>query len=299
MRSVDGKVAFITGGVSGIGLGIAKAFAMAGMKVVVTYLRDDHLRQAMEWFEHRPELVVHPIRMDVTDRQGVARAAAEVIDRFGKVHVLCNNAAAMQVGPMDNATHDDWDFLMGVNVGGVINGLVTFLPLIKSHGEGGHIINVGSMSCFIPGPTVGIYTATKFAVRGLTESLRLALGSHRIGVSLVCPGITRSNVADTVLHRPKSLSNTAFPIEEAALERFRGLNATGMDPEEVGRKTLEGMIENRLYIMTHPEFAEELQSLSNELMAALPSGEADPARAAAEQRRRSMTAEARALSDSL
>jgi NAD(P)-dependent dehydrogenase (short-subunit alcohol dehydrogenase family) len=299
MRDVTGKVAFITGGVSGIGLGIAKAFATAGMKVAVTYIREEHRRDAMAWFEQRPELAVLPIQLDVTDRAAMARAADEVVERFGKVHVLCNNAGAIQAGPIDRATYDDCEFLLRVNVGGVINGIVTFLPHIKAHGEGGHVVNVGSMSSFIPSPTVGIYTATKFAVRGITESLRLCLGKDKIGVSLLCPGLTRSNITDSVFLRPKTLSSTGFPPDASALERFRGINALGMDPDEVGRKTLEGMIANRLYIMTHPEFGEELKALSDEVLVCLPVEEPDPRRVRAEEARRTMTASARAASDGI
>lgn len=168
MRDVKGKVAVVTGGVSGIGLGIARAFARAGMKVVITWRRKDHLDAAMAGFEGT---TVHPIQVDVTDRKGMRRAAEETVEVFGKVHVLCNNAGISLFGPMDEATYDDWDWLMDVNFNGVVNGLVSFLPHIKSHGEDGHIINVASMASFLPGPMAGIYTASKFAVRGLTECL--------------------------------------------------------------------------------------------------------------------------------
>ncbi|MGH8259706.1 MAG: SDR family oxidoreductase, partial [Steroidobacteraceae bacterium] len=134
MRELSGKVAFITGGVTGIGFALAKAFASAGMAVIVTYRREDHRDEAMAHFARNPELTVHPLRLDVTDREAV-RAAADQAERvFGKIHLLCNNAGVNQLGEMDKATFEDWDWIMGVNVNGVINTLMSFIPKIKAHG---------------------------------------------------------------------------------------------------------------------------------------------------------------------
>ena len=165
MKDVAGKTAFITGGVSGVGLGIAKVFAGVGMKTVITYRRQDHLDQAMGWFKARPHLIVHAIRVDVTDRQGLVRAADEAERVFGKVHVLCNNAGVNVFGPLDAATYEDWEWVMGVNFWGVVNGINTFVPRIKAHGEGGHIINVASMASFITGPQAGLYTTLRGMLR--------------------------------------------------------------------------------------------------------------------------------------
>ena len=251
MRDVEGKVAVVTGGVSGIGLGIARAFTKAGMKVVITWRRQDHLNAAMAGFQGEN---VHPIQVDVTDRKGMSRVAEETLDVFGKVHVLCNNAGISLFGPMDEATYDDWDWLMDVNFNGVVNGLVSFLPHIKAHGEGGHIINVASMASFLPGPMAGIYTASKFAVRGLTECLYYNLAAHNIGVSLMCPGLTRSNIHQSTLNRPDRYGDTAYPADPEIRKTLEEFHSVGMDPDEVGEKTLQGMQRGDLYIFSHPEF---------------------------------------------
>jgi len=292
MRDVAGKVAFITGGVSGIGLGIAKAFALAGMKIVITYRRADHLEQAMSWFRERPELAVHPVKLDVTDRAGMQAAAEETVRVFGKVHVLCNNAGISVFGPMDEATYHDWEWVMGVNFGGVVNGLVSFLPHIKAHGEGGHVINVASMAAFLAGPQAGIYTTSKFAVRGLTECLRYNLAPYDIGVSLMCPGLTKSNIHEAALHRPAEFADTAFPVDPGLVKQLEELHSTGMDPFEVGQKTLRGMQRNDLYIFSHPEFQEEFREISDAIIAALPDEPPDPRRLPIEEMRRRAKVEA-------
>jgi NAD(P)-dependent dehydrogenase (short-subunit alcohol dehydrogenase family) len=292
MKEVAGKVAFITGGVSGIGLGIAKAFALAGMKVVITYRRQDHLDQAMAWFKARPQLAVHAIKLDVTDREGMKRAAQETVRVFGKVHVLCNNAGISVFGPMDEATYEDWEWIMGVNFGGVVNGLVSFFPFIKAHGEGGHVVNVASMAAFLAGPQAGIYTTSKFAVRGLTECLRYNLAPYDIGVSLMCPGLTKSNIHQAALHRPDEFSHTAFPVDPGLVKQLEELHSSGMDPLEVGEKTLRGMQRNDPYIFSHPEFEEEFREIFDGIIAALPDEEPDPRRLPIEAMRRRAKVEA-------
>jgi NAD(P)-dependent dehydrogenase (short-subunit alcohol dehydrogenase family) len=286
VKDVVGKVAFITGGVSGIGLGIAKAFALAGMKVVISYRRQDHLDEAMAWFKARPQLVVHAIKLDVTDREGMKRAAEETVRVFGKVHVLCNNAGISVFGPMDEATYEDWEWVMGVNFGGVVNGLVSFLPHIKAHGEGGHVVNVASMAAFLAGPQAGIYTTSKFAVRGLTECLRYNLAPHDIGVSLMCPGLTKSNIHEAALHRPDEFANTAFPVDPGLVKQLEALHSSGMDPLEVGEKTLRGLLRNDLYIFSHPEFEAEFREIFDGIIAALPDEAPDPRRLPIEAMRR-------------
>jgi short-subunit dehydrogenase len=160
---------------------------------------------------------------------------------------------------------------MGVNFGGVVNGLVSFLPGMKAHGEGGHIVNVASMAAYLSGPQAGIYTASKFAVRGLTESLRYNLASYGIGVSLMCPGLTKTNAWDSALKRPDDFAGSGFkPADRAELEQFGTAFDLGMDPLEVGRKTLAGMTENRGLILTHPEFAEDFEEIYRSSIEALP-----------------------------
>jgi short-subunit dehydrogenase len=195
---------------------------------------------------------------------------------------------------MDAATHADWDWVLGVNLQGVINTLVSVLPRIKAHGEGGHIMNVASMSAFISGPMSGIYAASKFAVRGLSEGLRYNLAPHNIGVSLVCPGLTRTAIYRSSLNRPVRLLDAAAHIDERTLERLERVHASGMDPDEVGRKALQGMRRGDFYVFSHSEFKEEIRELYEEILAAMPAEEADPERVAAEAARRRQIAEAKA-----
>ncbi|MGZ6006415.1 MAG: SDR family NAD(P)-dependent oxidoreductase [Rhizomicrobium sp.] len=292
MKDVEGKVAFITGGASGIGLGMAKVFASAGMKVVIADIRQDHLNEAMAHFSNT-NLRVHPIKLDVTDRAAMAAAADEAERVYGNVHVVCNNAGINLFAPMDECTYEDWDWVIGVNLGGVINGVRTFVPRIKAHGEGGQIVNTASMASFITGPGAGIYTASKFAVRGLSESLRWNLAPHNIGVSVLCPGLVNSAIYESDKVRPKNLSQNVGPVDQAFMGRLADIHKVGMDPVEVGEKVLAGIRRNDLHIFPHPEFKDELREIFNEILSALPEGPVDPKRLAFEEFRRENTAKAK------
>jgi NAD(P)-dependent dehydrogenase (short-subunit alcohol dehydrogenase family) len=285
MRDLEGRTAFITGGASGIGLGMAKVFAKAGMQVAIADIREDHLDQAMEQFSSTNFRIL-PIRLDVADRAAFSRAADETERMFGPVHVVCNNAGINMFAPMDECTFDDWDWIMGVNLGGVINGIQTFIPRLKKHGEGGHIVNTASMAAFITGPGAGIYTATKFAVRGLTESLRWNLAPLNIGVSVLCPGLVNSAIHESDKVRPEALSKNVGPVDHAFMSRLADIHKVGMDPVEVGEKVLAGIRRNDLYIFPHPEFKDELREIFDEVLAALPEEPVDPKRLAFEEFRR-------------
>ncbi|MBB3859438.1 NAD(P)-dependent dehydrogenase (short-subunit alcohol dehydrogenase family) [Novosphingobium hassiacum] len=266
-RDFAGKTAFITGGVNGIGFGIARAFAMAGMDLILSYRKEQDRDDAARWLADNGLPPARFVQLDVTDRIRFAAVAAEA----GKVHVLVNNAGVSVFGPTDEASYDDHDWIMGVNYGGVVNGLVSFLPGMKAHGEGGHVINVASMAAYLSGPQAGIYTASKFAVRGLTECLRYNLAPHGIGVSLMCPGLTRTNAWSSALKRPGAFAESGFaPADAAELEQFGTAFELGMDPLEVGQKTLAGMIANDGLILTHGEFAEDFEEIYQTSLAALP-----------------------------
>ncbi len=291
MRDLAGKSAFITGGAGGLGLGIAKVLSAAGMRVAVSYRREE------QWAWARAELgeaghEVHAIRLDVTDRVAMARAAEEIDAAFGKLHLLVNNAGVSVFGPTDEATYDDYDWIMGVNFGGVVNGLVSFIPRIKAHGEGGHIVNVSSMAAFLPGPQAGIYTASKCAVRGLTECLHDNLAPHNIGVSLMTPALVRTNAFESALRRPAQYSNTRFPASTEVAEQMRTVFEVGMDPVEVAEKMLRGVLRNDLYILTHPENKEEFRALQQDILQQWPNEPLDPRREAMEEMRRRAKQEA-------
>jgi NAD(P)-dependent dehydrogenase (short-subunit alcohol dehydrogenase family) len=278
MKDLRDKVAFITGGASGIGLAMAKVFVREGMNVIIADIRRDHLDNAMASFDGSD--AVHAIELDVSDRDAMSRAGFEAERVFGKVHVLCNNAGIGLGGPIKLATYDDWDWIMSVNVGGVINGIQTFLPRILAHGEGGHIVNTSSMSGVLPTFGAGLYITTKFAVIGLTESLRTELAAENIGVSALCPGPVQTNIAQSGLTRPAHLSNTGY-AETDKTRQARSVSSVYMDPMKIGERVLEGIMRNDLYIFTHPEFRDGIKSRCDAIMAAIPNEEPDPARVAA------------------
>jgi NAD(P)-dependent dehydrogenase (short-subunit alcohol dehydrogenase family) len=273
MKDVAGKVAFITGGDSGIGLGMARAFASAGMKVVITYRTKTHLDEALEYLKDAAGRV-RAINVDVTDRQGMEQAAEETVKTFGKVHLLVNNAGVAVGVPLSKATFEDWDWGIGVNLNGVFNGVHAFLPRLQAHGEGGQIVTTSSMGGLLGIAGNGIYSTSKFAVVGMMESLRFELADANIGVSVYCPGGVKSNVLDDSRNRPRSLANSgASPPPAAALAQFQKLlESAGMDALEAGELVLHGIRNNDLYILTHPEFEREMRERHEALMASIPRG---------------------------
>jgi NAD(P)-dependent dehydrogenase (short-subunit alcohol dehydrogenase family) len=282
-----GRVAFITGAVTGIGLGVAQAFADNGFRLALSYRNEDDKAATEAWFDAKGYEQPLYCKLDVTDRKRFAEVADEVEAHFGEVHVLVNNAGVSVFGPTDEASYDDYDWIMGVNFGGVVNGLVSFLPRIKAASGRRHVTNVASMAAFLPGPQAGIYTASKFAVRGLTESLRYNLAPHGIGCSLVCPALTKTNAWTSALKRPDSFKESGFsPVERAELEQFGTAFEEGMDPYLVGEKILAGMTEQRGLILTHPEHGPDFEEIHAAIMAALPDEEAPPGRLKIEQLRR-------------
>ena len=302
MRGITGKTAFVTGGASGIGLGMAKAFVSAGMQVVIADLRKDHVDEAMAFFSSTGQSV-HPMILDVADRDAVERAAGEAEEVFGPIHILCNNAGINIIGPLDQAGFEDWDWLLRVNLGGVINGLVTFIPRMKAHGQGGHIVNTSSIAGIVAGPGNGIYAATKFAIRGLSESLRYDLAPHGIGVSVLCPGTVATNLHQSEENRPDRYIGAVDDVlrEKRSLTGtvFKQVLPTGMDPVEVGEKVLHGIRNNDFYILPHPEFKEEFQESFDEIIAALPDEPLNPQREVFEEQRRRHRREARQRADEM
>src|ERR1700733_1138559 len=212
MRDVTGKVAFITGGDSGIGLGIARAFTDAGMKVVITYRTRAHLDEAMKLLQGAADRV-HAIDLDVTDRAAMEKAAAETVQVFGKVHVLVNNAGVAVIGGLSRATYEDWDWAMSVNAGGVFNGVRCFLPRIQAQGEGGQIVSVSSLAGLLGHAPAGVYTASKFAVVGMMEALRAELADTNIGVTVFCPGIVNTNIGSSARNRPAGAAAAAPKVD--------------------------------------------------------------------------------------
>ena len=284
MKHFAERVAFITGGASGIGYGMAHNFLREGMRVAVVDWNTEHIEEAHGKLAALG--AVHFIRADVGNRDELREAAREAIRVFGKIHVLCNNAGVSGGGNVEDPDFEAWDRALRVNLGGVVNGVKIIAPLIVSHGEGGHVVNTSSMAGIVPLPLAGLgaYMTAKFAVRGLSESLRLSLAPHGIGVSCLFPGGTRSRITDSSAR------------DAAQRARMQQTIASWMDPIELGAMVVEGIRRNAPYILTHTEFRDEVRELYEALDAAFPKEqEVPPGRKSFEDNRRGMAAKLGAL----
>ncbi|HUI59015.1 MAG TPA: SDR family NAD(P)-dependent oxidoreductase [Steroidobacteraceae bacterium] len=282
MQDFQGKVAFITGGASGVGLGQAKVLSEEGAKVVIADIRQDHLDAALAWFRPR-NAPVHGIRLDITDRAAFARAADETERVFGPVQLLFNTAGVSVFGPLENSTYEDYDWMMGVNFGGVVNGIQTFVPRMIAYGQGGHIVNTASLGAFTSSAPAGIYCASKFAVRGLTEALRQALEKYNIGVSVLCPANVNSNIAEAVYTRPAHLQKSGYVFDEEVLASLRTIYSAGMDPVELARHVVAAIRQNQLHIIPYPEARAALKAHFDAVLAVLPPENSDAAGVAKRQ----------------
>lgn len=254
MKELNDKVAFVTGGASGIGFGIASALTDVGVKVVIADIEQEALDKAVEKLNNKGADVLG-VKVDVTDRDAMDEAAETVLAHFGKIHILCNNAGVATSGPMDKVSYKDWDWVLGVNIGGVVNGVKTFVKHIKSHGEGGHIINTASLAGHMAVPGLGVYNASKFAVVGLSETLRADLAQDKIGVSVLCPGVVSTQIHKSSRNRPEELADAhSVDLLSGDEERADELMKKGRDPLLVGAQVVEAIQANDQYIFTHPEY---------------------------------------------
>ena len=268
MQNLSGKTAFVTGGASGIGLGIAKALLGAGMNVVIADIRDDHLSEAQAELGSAERVLA--VKLDVTNRDDFASAADAAEARFGKIHILCNNAGVAVVGPTALATYADWDWVMGVNLGGTINGIVTMLPRIQQHGEGGHIVNTASMSGLVPVGGTTIYSTGKAAVISMMECMRPELEPQGIICSAFCPGAVQSNIAEAGKTRPAELAESGYAEADKRRQDGGNLFHLYQTKEQVGDRVLQGILNDELYILTHSEFLEGVRKRGEATTAAVP-----------------------------
>jgi len=266
------KVAFITGAASGIGLGIADACLRAGMKVVITDVRKAALESAAVSVAAAGRVVL-PLVLDVTDRRGWVACADRVRTELGGVDLLCSNAGVNFVGPTHEATYEDWDFALAVNLGGAINAVRTFAASMSNTGRGGHIVITCSVSGLFAGAGAGVYITSKFALVGLAESLRADLRESGVGVSVLCPGPVQSELFEsTQVVRPAHLMATGSrPVVPAGTNRAdTPIFQTALTGMEVGERMLAGVRRNELYILTHPEIRPVLVARAAAQLAALP-----------------------------
>jgi NAD(P)-dependent dehydrogenase (short-subunit alcohol dehydrogenase family) len=255
MREFKGRTAFITGGASGIGLAMGKAFATAGMNVMLADIEQGALDRALRDFGEFGGNV-RGVACDVADPDSVERAAQASFAAFGKVHVVCNNAGVAAGGGIDLVSVDNWRWVVDVNLMGVVYGIRSFLPHIRSHGEGGHIVNTASMAGMINGMGFSPYAATKFAVVAMSEGLRLQLAPLGIGVSVLCPEFVRTGIGESGRNRPERYGQVPrldpnSPAAAVVAEIARRIQS-GLDPAEVAARVMAAIREDQLYIFTHP-----------------------------------------------
>jgi NAD(P)-dependent dehydrogenase (short-subunit alcohol dehydrogenase family) len=272
MRDLAGKTAFVTGGASGIGLALGRAFVEAGMNVMLADIETDALEAAVESLrDFRSE--VRGIVCDVSDPVSFERAADATYQAFGNVHVVCNNAGVAAAGGIDNISLDNWRWVLDVNLMGVLHGIRSFLPHIRAHGEGGHIVNTASMAGMDAGLGFSPYVASKFAVVGMSEGLATQLKPLGIGVSVLCPGFVRTGIGESGRNRPERYGPTQTPdpaspqgeLVAYIAERLR----SGLDPSVVAARVLAAIRADELYVFTHPEMRAELEERFSAIMAAM------------------------------
>ncbi|HEY6814405.1 MAG TPA: SDR family NAD(P)-dependent oxidoreductase [Croceibacterium sp.] len=272
IETFEGKVAFITGGASGVGLGIAKVLAGRGAQVVLADLRQDHIDRALADFAGGGRSnAASALRLDVTDRGQYREAAAQMQEQFGGIDILVNNAGVGLEGPILEATYADYDFGFGVNIGGVINGFVEFLPQMIAHGRGGHIVSTASVAAEVVMPErLAIYGASKAAVCHYCEAVKPALAGHDIGVSILLPGPVKSNIHETRANRPAHLqAGSGYQTSEEKLSR-RIVGENWMEPEQAGELVAEGILTNATYIVTHGFYKDAMRERAEAVLAATP-----------------------------
>ena len=263
LADVKGKTAYITGGNTGIGLGIARALANAGMNVVMGYINEEAVAPALKLF--KPGQKVTAIRHDVTDREGWIKLLADINAKYGNLHLLVNNAGIKTLRQANQVDAKGWDAAVAVNFTGIYNGVAVCVPHMLAHKEGGHIATTASMGGLLPGVNAGVYTATKFAAVGIMEALRVELMNTSIGTSVYCPG---------------GVSTDNF----ISADPSSGTAPLMMDPLEAGERVLNGVRNNDLFILTHPEFKPGMQERFDAILASVPPEAFPEARAKAQTR---------------
>ena len=256
MRELAGKTAFVTGGASGIGLALGRAFAEAGMKVMLADVEADALAAAVKSL-HNVGPDVRGVVCDVADSSSVEDAAKASHEAFGNVHVVCNNAGVAAGGGIDHISLDNWRWVLDVNLMGVLHGIRSFLPHIRAHGEGGHIVNTASMAGMINGMGLSPYAASKFAVVAMSEGLAAQLKPLGIGVSVLCPSYVRTGIGESGRNRPQRYGpaptlDPASPAAALVAEIALRLQA-GLDPAAVAARVLDAIRNDELYVFTHSD----------------------------------------------
>jgi len=268
MREFRDKVAVVTGAASGIGQALAQRFAREGMKVVLADVEAAALEKAARGIDASGMRAL-AVRTDVSKAADVERLAQAALDKFGAVHVVCNNAGVVTSGPTWMQTVADWEWLLGVNLWGVIHGVRVFTPILLAQGEG-HIVNTASLAGMISGPGAAPYNVSKFGVVALSETLHheLTMLGSPVRVSVLCPGFVNTNIADAARNRPVALADTApqLPGSEEMAQMGRRLLANGSPPSMVADVVFEAVRSERFYIFPHPEWKRHIRARMEDIL---------------------------------
>lgn len=271
MQEFRDKVAVITGGASGIGLALAKRFAREGMKLVLADVEEENLRRVEQEFR-KAGVAVLAIRTDVSRSQDVERLAEKTLATFGAVHILCNNAGVAPGGVVWENTTADWEWVLGVNLWGVIHGVRVFVPIMLRQDTPCHILNTASVAGLLSPPGMGIYCASKHAVVTLTECLYhdLAERGAKIGASVLCPAFVPTGIIDSERNRPALLRNPTRPRSPEDLEREEqmrhAVQSGRISAEMVAETVLDGIMQDRFYILTHPRIKSAIQTRMEDIL---------------------------------
>ena len=272
MRDVAGKTAFVTGGASGIGLALGRAFATAGMNVMLADIETDALAAAVKSLQSFGS-DVRGVACDVADPVSVERAAEASYEAFGKVHVVCNNAGVAGGSGIDDISLENWRWVLDVNLMGVVHGVRTFLPHLRAHREGGHIVNTASMAGMNSGLGFSPYSTSKFAVVNMSEGLAWQLKPLGIGVTVLCPGYVRTRISESGRNRPERYGSMQVPDPASPAGALATLSAElaelGLDSADVAARALAAIREDELYVFTHPEMRAEVKERFAAIVAAM------------------------------
>jgi NAD(P)-dependent dehydrogenase (short-subunit alcohol dehydrogenase family) len=277
MQDLRGKTAFITGGASGMGLAMAEAFGREGMNVMLADIEADVAAKKAEELRAK-QIKAASVQVDVTSRDSVRAGALATLAAFGKVHLVANNAGIGAGGPLGGVPEGDWDWVIDVNLKGVVYGMEVFAPLIESHGEGGHFVNTASMAGHISPPGMEPYCATKFAVVAMSEGWQQQLAPKNIGVSVLCPGLVSTNIYAGRRNRQNAVyGEQDKDFGQANLEQQRQWMAGGIDPLVVGQRVVEGVKDNDMYIFTHVEYEAVVRQRLERVLAGFEKSKQSPA----------------------
>ena len=271
MKDFKDKVAVITGAASGLGLSMAHRFAAEGMKLVLADVEEEALRKVETEFR-KAGVPVLGIKTDVARSHDIERLAEKTLATFGAVHILCNNAGVAPGGVVWENTQADWEWVMGVNVWGVIHGVRTFLPIMLRQDTECHVVNTASVAGMLSVPGMGIYCVSKHAVVTLTECLYHDLQQRgaKVGVSVLCPAFVPTGIIDSERNRPAALRNTPRPKTAEELERDESsrhaVQSGRITPDQVAGMVFDAITNDRFYILTHPKIKRAIQSRMEDIL---------------------------------